>query len=45
MRLAGIGLQLVAKVSVAIATIADFLEPFAMSCADVCLENKGRFWG
>ena len=44
--MAGIGLQLVAKVSVAIATIADFLQPIVTSCVDVCLENKkGRFWG
>ena len=35
-----------AKVSVAIATIADFLEPMIMGCVDVCLENKKwRLWG
>ena len=44
-RFAGIALQLATNVSVAIATITDFLEPIIMGCVGVCLENqKGRFW-
>ena len=40
----GKGCILVAKVSKAIATITEFLEP-SLWAVDVCLEKKGRFWG
>ena len=38
MRLAGIGSTLVTKMSVVIATIAEFLKP-SFGCIDVCLEK------
>ena len=44
--MAGIWLQLAAKVSVAIATIAGFLGAIVTICVDVCLgSKKGKFLG